>query len=97
MSNFLITVGVIFAIAYMMPTIVALCRGTHGLFWIFFINLFFGWSLLGWAMSCIWAVGPTKAELLAEAERQRLQEEANRAIVKWSGRADLHYKPKLIP
>ena len=81
MVNFLGVVALIFGAAYLMPTIVAVCRGTSGLFWIFFVNLFFGWSLLGWAISCIWAAGPTKKELHAAAERERLSEEADRAIV----------------
>jgi hypothetical protein len=81
MSDFLITVGVIFAIAYMTPSIVAICRGAHNWGWTVALNLFFGWTFWGWVMSCIWASGPTTKELQAAAERERLSEEADRAIV----------------
>jgi hypothetical protein len=40
MMTFLGVVAAIFGAAYLTPTIVAVCRGTSGLFWIFFINFF---------------------------------------------------------
>jgi len=81
MSSFLITVGVIFAIAYMTPSIVAICRGAHNWGWTVALNLFFGWTFWGWVMSCIWASGPTTKQLQAQAEREALAEEADRVTV----------------
>jgi hypothetical protein len=81
MMTFLGVVIAIFGAAYFLPTIVACCRDTKGKGWIFFINLFFGLTGLGYAMAMMWAFGPTNAELRAAAERERLSEEADRAIL----------------
>lgn len=94
MMSFLGVVAAIFGAAYFLPTIVAACRGTKGLFWIFFINLFFGLTGLGYLMAWVWAMGPTHAELSAIAERERLSEEADRAVVEMERRtrAALEYR-----
>ena len=81
MLTFLGVVAAIFAAAYFLPTIIACCRDTKGKGWIFALNLFFGLSGFGYAMAMMQAFGPTHAELRAIAERERLSEEADRAIV----------------
>jgi hypothetical protein len=81
MMSFLGVVAAIFAAAYFLPTIIACARDVEGKFWIFLLNLFFGFSGLGYFIAMIQAFGPTKPELRAAAERERLSEEANRAIV----------------
>ena len=50
----IIVLGVIVA-AYFMPTIVAAVRGHHNTTAIFLLNLFLGWSLIGWLAALIWA------------------------------------------
>ncbi|MBA3662031.1 MAG: superinfection immunity protein [Gammaproteobacteria bacterium] len=46
-----------FAVAiYFIPTFVAKYRNHHNLSAIFLMNLFFGWSFIGWALSLVWAM-----------------------------------------
>lgn len=40
---------------YFLPFIISLMRNANNTGPIFFINLFFGWSLIGWIASFIWA------------------------------------------
>lgn len=48
---------------YMLPTIVALARGHHQGPVICIINLFAGWTLIGWLIAICWSVShiPNKA------------------------------------
>jgi hypothetical protein len=59
---------------HFLPIIVALMRGkADGKFGIFLVNLFFGWTLIGWILAFIWAcTGDTKADL-TKKERERLE------------------------
>jgi hypothetical protein len=94
MMTVLGVVAAIFGVAYFLPTIVACMRGTKGKTWIFILNLFFGLSGLGYLMAWVWAMGPTHAELRAAAERERLSEEADRAVIEMERRtrAALEYR-----
>lgn len=47
---------------YFFPTGVALCRGHHNQGPILILNLFLGWTLLGWVVSLAMAVAPVKRE-----------------------------------
>lgn len=40
---------------YIFPTIVAGSRGHHNTAAIFILNLFLGWTLLGWVGALVWA------------------------------------------
>jgi hypothetical protein len=40
---------------YFLPTIVALVRERHDKLSIFLLNLFLGWSLIGWIIALVWA------------------------------------------
>ena len=40
---------------YFLPTIVALARGHLSALAIFFLNLFLGWTLIGWLAALIWS------------------------------------------
>ena len=44
------------AAVYFVPTIVAKLRNHHNTVAIFLVNLFLGWSLLGWVAALVWAV-----------------------------------------
>ena len=48
---------VIFAIVivYLLPTIIAYKVNHHNKFFILFLNVFLGWTWLGWIILCIWA------------------------------------------
>ena len=42
-------------IAYFVPAIVALTRRHHNTAAISVLNLFLGWTLIGWVISLVWA------------------------------------------
>ena len=42
--------------SYFLPTIVALMRKQHNTTSIFILNLFLGWSLVGWVVALVWAL-----------------------------------------
>jgi hypothetical protein len=41
---------------YWLPTIVAIVRQAHSALGIFLLNLFFGWTGLGWLVALVWAL-----------------------------------------
>ncbi len=43
------------ALLYFLPTIVAAGRG-HGIALILVLNLFFGWTVIGWFVLLLWAL-----------------------------------------
>ena len=43
------------ALLYFLPTIVAASRG-HGIALILVLNLFFGWTVIGWFIMLVWAL-----------------------------------------
>ena len=58
--------GVIaFSLVYFIPTIVASHRHHPQLTAIFILNLFLGWSLIGWVGALVWAVLHQQRPLLA--------------------------------
>ena len=40
---------------YFLPTVIALTRGHLSALAIFFLNLFLGWTMLGWLIALIWS------------------------------------------
>jgi hypothetical protein len=48
-------VAIFLVILYFLPTFVAAMRGHYNTSAIFIINLFLGWSCLGWVISLAWA------------------------------------------
>lgn len=47
---------------YFLPTIIAMSRQHHNAASIFVINLFLGWTLIGWAIAMAMAVSTTSPE-----------------------------------
>jgi uncharacterized membrane protein YqaE (UPF0057 family) len=43
------------AAVYIIPTVVALVKGHKNTAAIFIVNLFLGWTVLGWVVSLAWA------------------------------------------
>jgi hypothetical protein len=41
---------------YFLPSIIALARGKRDLTAIILLNLFLGWSVIGWIVALVWAV-----------------------------------------
>jgi hypothetical protein len=47
----------IFPVAmYFLPTIIANSRGVRSSLGVFFLNLFLGWTIVGWVVALVWAV-----------------------------------------
>jgi hypothetical protein len=42
-------------VMYFLPSIIALLRGKRDTLAIFLLNLFLGWSVIGWIVALIWA------------------------------------------
>jgi len=44
---------------HFIPTFVAGSRHVQNFWWILLINIFFGWTLIGWVLILIWALNDT--------------------------------------
>jgi hypothetical protein len=42
-------------VMYFLPSIIALARSKRDILAIFLLNLFLGWSIIGWIIALIWA------------------------------------------
>ena len=51
----------VMAVVYFLPALVALNRHHQSAGPIFVIDLFLGWTLLGWVVALAWSVGPVRA------------------------------------
>lgn len=49
-------IAAILFIPYFLPTIIALIRRSNNSGGIFLLNLFLGWTFIGWIVSLVWAV-----------------------------------------
>jgi hypothetical protein len=45
-------------VMYFLPSLVAFGRGKRDLLSIFLLNLFLGWTFVGWVVALVWAVKP---------------------------------------
>lgn len=52
----LIAIGVVAFVIHFLPTFVAGSRHVASFWWIFLLNFFFGWTLIGWLIALIWAL-----------------------------------------
>ena len=52
----LILIGVAAFVIHFLPTIAAYNRQVENFWWIFLINLLFGWTLIGWIVALVWAL-----------------------------------------
>ena len=55
-GSFLFVLFVLGVAAYFIPAIIALVRRKSNTLAIFLLNLFLGWSLIGWVVALVWAV-----------------------------------------
>ncbi len=68
MMILLIAVGIVAGLAlYFLPTIVGFKKQQPNKTSIFLLNLFLGWSLIGWVISLVWA---TKNEQVVKIENR---------------------------
>jgi uncharacterized membrane protein len=49
---------------YFLPTIIAFNRNRHNKTAIFVLNLFLGWTVLGWVVSMVWAVSSSQPPVI---------------------------------
>jgi hypothetical protein len=49
-------------VMYFLPSIIALARSKRDLLSIFLLNLFLGWTMIGWVVALVWAA---KADVAA--------------------------------
>jgi hypothetical protein len=52
----LLVLGGPFLAIHFLPTIIAAVRRVRNLGWIFTVNIFLGWTLVGWVVALIWAL-----------------------------------------
>ena len=57
----LIWILAVITLLYLLPTSIAFSRGHKDTMPVFLINLFLGWTLVGWIVSLVWAVKSFKA------------------------------------
>lgn len=81
--------GILFILipSYFLPTIVAWMRQQPNATAIFFLNLFLGWSLVGWVIALVWALKkaePTSTTIVSSSkadEIKKLKELADAGII----------------
>ena len=57
MKAITVTIGVLLCLTlYMLPAGIGIIRGRSNAGAIFVLNLFLGWTLIGWVISLVWAV-----------------------------------------
>jgi hypothetical protein len=52
----------VLTLGYLLPTGIALGRGRTNTGAIFVLNLFLGWTLVGWVVALVWAVSADKTK-----------------------------------
>lgn len=52
-------------VLYFLPSFVAAARNHHNGWSIFVVNLFFGWTLLGWVICLAWSVSCVRRQAWA--------------------------------
>lgn len=63
---------------YFLPTICAYSRGHHNKDPIFILNIFLGWTLIGWVASLVWAfTANTQNDSDEESENNNLSTKSN--------------------
>ncbi|MCL1885621.1 MAG: superinfection immunity protein [Dehalococcoidia bacterium] len=55
-SVFVIIISIISVVIYFLPTIIAVLRHHRNALAVFLVNLFFGWTFIGWVIALIWSV-----------------------------------------
>jgi len=52
-------IGIAFVLSvYMLPTGIAMLRNKHNKMSIFALNLFLGWTFIGWVVALVWGIAP---------------------------------------
>ncbi len=64
---------------YFIPGIIGMMKGKNNAGAIFLLNLFLGWSLIGWVVALVWAVTNDPAKTV-----NNLTDEDWRSLEKWN-------------
>ncbi|HWU26868.1 MAG TPA: superinfection immunity protein [Rhizomicrobium sp.] len=66
-------IGTLF-IFYWLPTIIAIVRQAHSALGVFLLNLFLGWTVLGWILALIWSLAADNRyrEVVVHVDRHEL-------------------------
>jgi Na+/H+-dicarboxylate symporter len=62
-EGFLVFLFILAIVFYFLPSVIAGIRSAKNGGWIFLVNLFLGWTVLGWFAALIWAVVEKPVEL----------------------------------
>ena len=62
MGELLATYFILYLLIYFLPTLIALIFGSNRTGAVFVMNLFLGWTFIGWVWAFIWAVSPKREQ-----------------------------------
>ena len=62
---------VLFAL-YWLPTIIAIARQTRSALGVAMVNLFLGWTVIGWFLALMWALAATNGPQVVVIENGRV-------------------------
>jgi hypothetical protein len=68
-----IGVTMVLLAAYFGPTLVAIMRKRHNTGAIFALNLFLGWTVLGWIIAFVWACTSTPTVIVQQSDGTKMQ------------------------
>ena len=57
---------------YWLPTIIAVVRHTHSALGVAVLNFFLGWTVIGWFLALLWALGSSNREHVVIIENGRV-------------------------
>ena len=60
-------IGTLFLL-YWLPTVVAVARQAHSALGVFLVNLFLGWTILGWFVALIWSLAADNRTIVVHVE-----------------------------
>lgn len=70
MRTFLAIVIGVLSVGYLLPTAIGVGRKRSNTGAIFVLNLFLGWTLIGWVIALVWAVAKDDAKITAAPAAQ---------------------------
>ena len=59
-------------VLYWLPTIIAIARHTHSALGVATLNLFLGWTGIGWFLALMWALAASPAQQVIVIENGRV-------------------------
>jgi hypothetical protein len=60
-----------FGAIHFLPTIIAALRNSRSVVGIFLVNLFLGWTVIGWVVALVWALSSDRKVVYAYAPPMR--------------------------